>query len=52
VLELWDDVADAAEFLTTPAIILNGQMPLALIEDGRREDVLTQVNGIKYGFPV
>jgi len=27
-LDIWDDVADVAEFLATPSKILNGQMPL------------------------
>lgn len=51
-LDIWHDVADAAEFLTAPAAILNGQTPLVRIEDGRREDVLMLINGIKYGLPM
>lgn len=42
-LDLWDDIADAAKFLSTPAKTLEEQMPLAFIEGGRREDILTLI---------
>lgn len=50
-LGIWEGVSDAAEFVASPVKSIGDQMPLALVENGRREEVLTLINAIKYGFP-
>ena len=49
-LHLWDDLLDAAEFMATPSKI-NGISPLQMIEEGKRQAVLTLIGQIEFGLP-
>jgi len=51
VVYVFDDQSDAAAWLVTPAITLDGITPLQALAKDKREDVLRVLNEIFYGLP-